>query len=254
MKHFLTILVVSAFLMQPAAAADIFVRKGPPPAPKIEEPQPVEPAPVPAAEPVAKQPVASVAEYANQYYSECVEKSDAVLSGPNLELQCACTSQKIVEQMRLEDVNSMITETSEGEFQRNRLLLQAYAPCMGAPARAILSAKCEGDKNIQKTVKSFQQACGCMGNAMALYVAENGASIIAKSLRSQVPGDKTTPVSHMMRDPEFQARTQSALAECVKNAVPPPQPLAPGGNDVQYQQVPQSPLSPPVMGQPQPQQ
>jgi hypothetical protein len=207
---------------QNALAGDIFIRKGPKPPPVTQESPPVAAPQEPSThdETKARIPVVtSVAEYASQYYKECTAKEDTVLNGQNLQAQCACTSQKIVEQMSLEEVNSLTLQTPEGEFQRNRILLQAYAPCMNYPVRAILGARCESDKNIQKTVPEYQKACSCMGEAMATYVSQNGASIIAKTL-GQDDARASNPVSALLRDQDFQTRAQAALAECIKNPTP----------------------------------
>ena len=152
------------------------------------------------------------------------------MKGESLNTQCSCTSQKIIEEMTIEDVNGMAEATANGEFQRGRILLQAYAPCMQYPARSILLEKCTNDPNMKKTVAAYEQACSCMADRMAQYVALNGPMIIAKSLRSTAPNPN--PLSDLMRDPDFQSQAQRELAECVKTPTaplhPPDQiPLAP---------------------------
>src|SRR5688572_606260 len=100
-------LLLGFLLAGSAAAADLFVRKGPPPvqteSPPVPAQAPAEPAPV---KPVMA-PATSVAEYTTRYYMDCAAKEDTVLKGPNLQFQCACASQKVAEQMTLDEINSM---------------------------------------------------------------------------------------------------------------------------------------------------
>lgn len=222
MKFILSLLLL-LMMAAPVQAADLFIRKNPPAqeapvaAPVI--PQAQQPITLPIAETVPADAPKTMGEFAKQYYKGCIEKNDAVVNGANLQTQCNCTAQKILQEFTLEDINAVPSQTANGAFQRSRILLEAYAPCMEHPARGILLEKCVKDPAMQK-LPNYEQSCNCMANRMAQYVTANGSSIIAKSLRNPTPSPN--PLSDLMREPDFQAQAQRELAECVKNPAAPP--------------------------------
>jgi hypothetical protein len=210
--------------LQNAFGADLFVKQPPvtsgttPYAPKSVVPQASSETADPETSVPKETPTETINDFSARYYQKCLAKKDKIIAGANQQMLCACSAQKLVEQMTIEDVKTMATVTPEGQFQRNRMLLQVYAPCMEYPARALLHENCVNGANIKKKLPNYEQVCNCMADGMAQYVAQNGPSIIAKSLRDN-PND-LNPLSNLMNSPDFQAKAQAELSTCI--TAPPP--------------------------------
>lgn len=235
---FLTLVLLAATVQ--ARAGDIFLKNDPageqgetaphpyiapmgtPPAAPVEQPdyygqqQQATQAPVQTNEAEGD----TITTLATRYYKNCVSKDDPILKAANLQLLCTCAAQKMMEVMTVDDIKTMATETQEGQFQRNRLLLQVYAPCMQYPARSLLYGNCVGTPEIQSTVPGYEIACACMADRMASYVAENATTVVAQNLQAN-PAD-SNPLQSLMNRADFKAKAQAELGECIAAGAPAP--------------------------------
>ncbi len=252
MRLFIALLTFVFFTtLPPARAGDIFLKNDPAGAQGETAPHPyIAPMGTPQAAPAeqpyyeqqqpATQTQANGAEgdtittLATRYYKNCVSKDDPILKEANLQLLCTCAAQKMMEVMTVDDIKTMATETQEGQFQRNRLLLQVYAPCMQYPARSLLYGNCVGTPEIQSTVPGYEIACACMADRMASYVSENATTVVAQNLQAN-PAD-SNPLQSLMNRADFKARAQAELGECIAagaqapaspQTAPPPAPYSP---------------------------
>ncbi len=242
---FIFLMLVCLTMPQGAWAADIFL-KNDPTAQEDTAPQPyIAPMGTPQTAPTqqdyqqeapsgrtalqaATETGEDITALATRYYKNCVSKSDPVLKEANLQLLCTCAAQKMMEIMTVDDIKTMATETQEGQFQRNRLLLQVYAPCMQYPARSLLYGNCVGNAEIQQTVPGYEIACACMADRMASYVAENATTVVAQNLQAN-PSD-SNPLQSLMGRADFKAKAQAELGECIaagSPAPPAPEPAPP---------------------------
>jgi hypothetical protein len=227
MRTFLIIAMVVAFAAPPAIAADIFNKPvkdnalpDVPPAAQQQEAQPapqMQQMPTPQAAPQAAQE--SIESFAKRYNENCLKKKNDILKGDDLRMLCACTASKLQEKMTVTEVETMTTDTPEGQVQRNRMVTDVYAPCMEYPSRALLMNQCNSYQDKLKKAQSGQAIngeaiCGCLAQNMAAYVAVNAQPILAQKLAAN-PADMD-PLGAFLNSPEYQAQVNATFTGCIQ--------------------------------------
>ncbi len=215
-------LMVTAF---PVAAASIFnkpVKNNALPEMPTEAPQQQQPAvqsPPPAVAPESA-PTESIESVAKRYTQNCLKKETDILKGDDLRMLCACTASKLQEKMTVEEIKAMTSDTPEGQVQRNRMVIDVYAPCMEYPSRALLMSQCASyQEGLKKTMKAGQVVngeviCACLAQNMAAYTAVNAQPILAQKLAVN-PNDMD-PMRDFLNSPEYQAQVNATFTGCVQ--------------------------------------
>jgi len=75
----------------------------------------------------------TLSEYADLYNQRCLQTQHPIITNKELRLFCSCASLNIADAMTLQQMKDAQYKTSEGFFQRTRLLMFAYAPCIAPP-------------------------------------------------------------------------------------------------------------------------
>ncbi|MEZ5919023.1 MAG: hypothetical protein R3D66_03620 [Alphaproteobacteria bacterium] len=78
--------------------------------------------------------------------------------GQHLQMMCACTSSKIPDVMTIQQMQALQTDTEEGQFQRNRMMMFVYAPCIEYPTRAGLSRISHEQSSNQNSDQTLPQS------------------------------------------------------------------------------------------------
>ena len=231
MRSFLTLSLALVLMACPAAATEIFNKPKKndalPEAPVIQNMSPrnlPEAAPTmqtieKAAPPAASAPEETIESFSRRYNENCLKKQNDVLKGDDLRMLCACTSSKLQEKMTVGEIRQMATDTPEGQVQRNRMVIDVYAPCMEYPSRALLMSRCADYKtSLEKTPQgqalNGEAICSCLAQNMAAYVAVNAQAILTKKLAVS-PSDMD-PLGAFLNSPEYQAQVNSTFASCVQ--------------------------------------
>ncbi|MCC6597300.1 MAG: hypothetical protein IT559_00735 [Alphaproteobacteria bacterium] len=190
------------------APAQIPAPTNTPPAPKIPELEdPAQAAPEPMA------PDATIDDFANRYYANCQAQQHPLLQGKNLELLCGCTASRLPEVMSVEQVQQMQEDSEEGQYQRNRMLLFVYAPCIEYPTRALILDQCLGDPQVQAGMKNFKTVCSCLADEMAAFMKEHAPGTIRNALRANQKD--IDPLSTLLQSSAFDAASKSKMTECI---------------------------------------
>jgi hypothetical protein len=228
MRTFLIIALVVAFAAFPALAADIFNKPVkdnalpdvPPAARQQEAPTPapqLQQMPSPQTAPQAEKE--SIESFAKRYNENCLKKKNEILKGDDLRMLCACTASKLQEKMTVAEVETMTTDTPEGQVQRNRMVTDVYAPCMEYPSRALLMNQCASyQEKLKKTAGgqsiNGEAICGCLAQNMAAYVALNAQPILAQKLAAN-PADMD-PLGAFLNSQEYQAQVNATFSGCIQ--------------------------------------
>lgn len=226
-RLFLVIALLVAFAAPPAMATDIFnkpvkdnalpevpqapAQVAPQPAPQMQQ----MPTPPAAAQPAPE----SIESFAKRYNENCLDKKNDIIKGDDLRMLCACTASKLQEKMTVTEVETMATDTPEGQVQRNRMVTDVYAPCMEYPSRALLMSQCKSYQDKLKKTAGGQAIngeaiCGCLAQNMAAYVAVNAQPILAQKLAAN-PTDMD-PLGAFLNSPEYQAQVNATFTGCIQ--------------------------------------
>lgn len=156
----------------------------------------------------------SIKAFANQYFENCQKQQHPVLNGENLEMLCACSSAKVTQVMTTDNVKDMQQDTSEGQYQRNRLLTDVYIPCMEFPTQALLLDTCLKNPNVGQKMRNGAQICKCMAGGVSAYMVKEAPKYVRQALQSN-PGD-LDPLSTFLNSAEYQQQSQATLLACLQ--------------------------------------
>lgn len=221
MRTLLIIATALAAAATPVSAASIFNKPRDnvlPQAPSAAPQQLPAPAPPPAAAPEIA-PTESMESVAKRYNENCLKKKSEIVKGDDLRMLCACTASKMQEKMTIEEIQTMTQDTPEGQVQRNRMVIDVYAPCMEYPSRALLMNQCAAyQANLKKTQGGLaingEAICGCLAQNMAAYVAVNAQPVLAQKLAAN-PNDMD-PLSEFLNSPEYQSQVNATFNGCIQ--------------------------------------
>ncbi len=223
----LALVVVFAVPSYSFADQDVFLKPHPSrvqiaPAPQAAPPsqssQPVQPTQQELEEMLGQKPPQAppqnVEEYANRYYKNCLAQQNDVLNGENLELLCACTAAKFTENMTMEQISAIDSGSQEGLYQRNRILMFVYAPCIEFPTRALIMNQCLNDTKNQYTMKNQLKTCTCLAEGVAGDLKEQAPEVIKNALALN-PKD-LDPLSLLMNSSAFETRFRNNSLRCLQ--------------------------------------
>lgn len=208
----LLLLPLGLILFYGDAGAEIFIKKSPPDSPQAPPPAaPVETPPEVAAPP-------DIYAFARRYQKNCLSKQHPILQGEALQKLCGCSAAKIMETMRVEDIQAMATNTDEGRRQRDRMLLSVYVPCMEHPTQALIMHSCLNNPEIAGKTPNYRQICACAAGDTAAYVRRAAPLVVAESLRNN-PDGTVDPLQALVNSPAYEAQTQQILMACLQKGL-----------------------------------
>lgn len=152
--------------------------------------------------------------YANDYYKNCLAQKHPVLQGDDLKLLCGCTSAKFSENMTLEQVQAMQTDSKEGLYQRNRMMMFVYAPCIEFPTRALVMHQCINDTKVRYTMKNPSKTCVCLADGVAKDMKERAPEVIKNALVLN-PKD-LDPLALLLNSSAYENRTIYHTKACIQ--------------------------------------
>ena len=149
-------------------------------------------------------------EYANAFFKDCVKQDHPILRGEHLEMFCGCTSAQIIETMSLKEMKATERDSEYGQFQRNRMLMFAYAPCLASPVREMTIDQCLVNKD---TLKDSTGTCTCVGDKISEYIQIESPEFIERCISSNsLEGD---PLSQFLTSGVFTLHNKDAMTHCV---------------------------------------
>jgi hypothetical protein len=164
-------------------------------------------------------PTAVSKEWANKYYNNCMAAPEQPGMLPeSKKALCACTASKMTQAMTEDEIKTMFSETPEGAYQRDRMTLLVYVPCMEAPTRDLIYNHCVGNMLIRRGLKKYHEVCNCLGENMGKYAAENGGRIADEALRNRTNNNLNAKqlLNEFMESPAFQQQSQYYVTTCTQ--------------------------------------
>lgn len=147
---------------------------------------------------------------ANDFYKNCIAQEHPILKGEMLELFCGCTSAKMTETMTPEQVAIMNTDSKEGQYQRNRMLMFVYTPCIAYPTEALVTQQCLSQKD---KMKRPLKTCPCVGKGMGEYMTLHAPKVIERALRRNAKD--LDPLRMLLESRSFDDQAQYYMSQCI---------------------------------------
>lgn len=155
----------------------------------------------------------NIKDYTNQYYKNCLAQKHPILKDEHLKLMCACTASNIPDNMSVEQIKAMSTDTSEGLHQRNRMMLFVYAPCIEHPTRALVLDSCLGNENLTETMKHEKKVCNCLADGMSEYMKVTAPKFIESAIKRNI--NDIDPLRVLMESKSYENKTEEIMHRCV---------------------------------------
>lgn len=159
----------------------------------------------------------TVADYANQFYSDCTKSNQDKSLKDYVTAQCACTAAKMSEFMSLKDMQTLYTKTKDGDFQQGRVMLLAYIPCLYDSVNDFVYDNCINDKEIRKNLIHEKKYCECYGRGMGDYVASKGPNLVPGFAATRFLSEKSVPnpFGHIVTGEPFAEKSETVSQLCI---------------------------------------
>lgn len=117
-----------------------------------------------------KQAPQTLDNYVYEYTQRCLKAQHPIFAGKDLENFCFCAQKNIPTAMTLEHIKDAQYKTSEGYFQRNRMLMFVYAPCIEAPLKKMVLNSCLNNVRSKHLMKNMYATCGCIADDVSKHL------------------------------------------------------------------------------------
>ncbi len=220
MRLFLALALSICFLGTTAHAQSLFVKPKSQTQEQYQSPQDA-PQPPATAQPRSKSYStapkgnnAVTGEMASKYYQHCSAQQHPKMTPESLNKLCACTARAMQSKMSVEEIKGMAENTPQGQYLRNKMLINIYAPCMQYPTYDLLMGSCLNDPKVQMTMKNYKKTCHCMADAMGRHMAKHGPKIVANSLLSDP--NNMDPLGAYLDSTEYNNTSAAYLQKCIQ--------------------------------------
>jgi len=151
--------------------------------------------------------------YADAYNQRCLKIKHPILGGKDLKRYCSCVSLNIPNAMTLQQMKDAQYKTSEGYFQRTRLLMFAYAPCIEKPLYRMIFNDCYNNVRNKAFMKNVYGACDCIANDVSekMYAASN--SYIRYAIKNKQ--SLINPLDILIRPDGFEQQMRHKTKVCL---------------------------------------
>lgn len=153
-------------------------------------------------------------ETANAYYMQCMASDDPRMSDSAQDHLCSCTAVKMMSIMTGEDLAGMSREAGPGRAAYDKMLADAYAPCMQIPVEEQLYGECMNDRKIRQFALRDQSAlCNCMAMKSAGTLPDEAAAMTRRALETDPQLEDVFTSLHS--NPEFRKAAYNNLFSCL---------------------------------------
>ncbi|HEY8191952.1 MAG TPA: hypothetical protein VIG74_05970 [Alphaproteobacteria bacterium] len=152
-------------------------------------------------------------EFVASYYKNCMDQRDQRMAAEAQDSLCTCTGQKMKESMTIDDIRLMGQQDQAARNMLNKMMLDVYVPCMGAPVKDMINTQCMSENKIDAMNIKKDALCGCMSDKTSAWFTTNGRDLMVKAL-AENPNiiDPMTPV---MESPEFRQVSYENMLSCL---------------------------------------
>lgn len=151
---------------------------------------------------------------ANAYYQQCLQGNDPRISDQTKDMMCSCTAAAMMQNMSVEDVQTMAQQSQAGRNALNKMMINVYAPCIQYPARDYYFGTCINNPQTAQMSSNPQGLCTCLADNVAQHLGQNSQQVFSEILRRNP--NITDPMSALTSDREFEQFAQQRLLACVQ--------------------------------------
>jgi len=120
----------------------------------------------------------TISDYADMYFKGCRAKNESPELQDYVDYQCGCTSAKIPEFMNAHDMYLALGKDKEARFQRARIILNAYVPCLRETVKDYAYDQCLVTKQGEAPLNNKRGVCECISEGMAARAEERAEAIL----------------------------------------------------------------------------
>lgn len=151
---------------------------------------------------------------ANDYYKACMTPDDERMSDDAQESLCGCTSAQMMLVMTAEDIKTMSPKPGPGRAAYDKMLAEAYGPCMQIPVEEDIYNGCMKDGHIKQfALKDQGKLCRCLATTTTETLPIEAPKIVRKNLKTTP--DLTDPYNIIAYDADLRARALDNLTPCL---------------------------------------
>lgn len=151
---------------------------------------------------------------ANAYYKACMAPDDERMSDEAQQALCGCTAAQMMLVMTAEDIATMSPKPGPGRAAYDKMLVNAYGPCMQFPVEENVYDGCMRDGHIKKfALKDQGKLCRCLSTKTTETLPVDAPKIMRSTLKA-APG-MTDPYDAIAYNRELRQRALDNLTPCL---------------------------------------
>jgi len=150
--------------------------------------------------------------FAHFHYRMCMNYKHPFMDTKNQERFCRCTQDEYRKNMDIPQSIALNSNTSETAFQKSRLLMFVYSPCVENSLRRVLMGKCMGKYDVKDLMSKKGASCSCRANGIAKDVADKNEKLIEGLILNRRKYD--SPLDVVMNVETILLRTQYHTNVC----------------------------------------
>lgn len=143
------------------------------------------------------------------YFRNCLQQTDERISEQTHAIFCQCTAHFMQQNMSVEEIQTMSTQTQDARNILNKVVIQVYAPCMEFPVRDLIYNECRKEKD-----QVSNDICTCLADEMASYTAQTAQERLTTVL--QTTPNITDPMDPIINSDAFHEKEKMVAMECIQ--------------------------------------
>jgi len=155
----------------------------------------------------------TLSEYADLYNQRCLQTQHPIITNKELRLFCSCASLNIADAMTLQQMKDAQYKTSEGFFQRTRLLMFAYAPCIAPPLYRTIYNDCATNVRNKAFMKNVHGTCDCIADDVSQRMQFISSQYIRGTIKSRT--EVLNPLEFFITLGEFNRQMKHKTKVCL---------------------------------------
>ena len=156
----------------------------------------------------------TIAEYTRLHYEQCMQTEHPYLAGADLRNMCICSTDLFPKNMTLEQIQAMEDGGVEGAFQRDRMMLFIYTPCIKPVVKKMMLSQCMSNKKSEFLMKNQSVTCSCIADRLSDKMAELAPGYIQTA--SRYPREGKGPFDIVMHPDTFEKQMSHKTRVCVE--------------------------------------
>lgn len=154
-------------------------------------------------------------EEATNYYYDCKKRPDPRWRQETQDAFCACTAEKMMQTMSVEEVRIMGEQSQQGRDMLNKMLVDVYAPCMNFPVSDLVEKQCMANEKLDMAgiTATKSDVCFCTAGATAEWFTKEGRTMM-RTIVMKNPNVED-PIGPLMESRAFKMQSFNNMMNCL---------------------------------------